>query len=343
MGAARVATAIAFLASFSAVAQSPQSEITPRLQELLKARQYSEAEHLLSQELISFPRWETGHLLLAQIYTQAKKYDLAERSALAAVAIRESLDGYMLLAVATMRMNRLNDSISWLEKAARRRPDHAEIYKVLGIDYALGGAVHEAEDAFRKAIKLGPENWEYHYFLGRMLFERGRFDEAHPVLQRAVQLNRSSVKAWTALGQVQERIGKDTAAAESYGQAIRLCGNGPDCAWPLLQFGYRYSKQAQFSEALPYFRRAAQVRPEWARTHFNLAKTLAELHDLAGARLEFELAVKLDDSQPEYHYQLGHIYNRLGEGPKANAAFTRFRSISQAARDHVDAQDFNQP
>jgi len=45
--------------------------MTPRLQELLKARQFAEAEQIIRAQLTSSPDWETGHLLLAQIYTQA--------------------------------------------------------------------------------------------------------------------------------------------------------------------------------------------------------------------------------------------------------------------------------
>ena len=103
-------------------------------------------------------------------------------------------------------------------KAAQRYPDYAEIYKLLGLDYALGGALREAETAFRKAVQLAPESWEHYYFLGRTVFELGRVDEALPVLQRAVKLNDASVKAWTALGQVQERVATDAAAEDSVSQ-----------------------------------------------------------------------------------------------------------------------------
>jgi tetratricopeptide (TPR) repeat protein len=293
--------------------------------------------------LAASPGWDTGHLLLAQLYTDAGKYQSAEQSASAAVRIRESIDGYLLLAVATMRMNRLNDSIGWLEKAARRYPDHAEIYKLLGLDYALGGALREAETAFRRAVQLAPDSWEHYYFLGRTVFELGRFDEALPVLQRAVKLNDLSVKAWTALGQVQERVAADAAAEASYGRAVDLCGNAPECAWPLLQIGYRYSKQTKFSEALPYFRRAVQVRPEWARTHFHLAKTLAALDDLAGARTELEQAIRLDNSKSEYHYQLAQVYRRLGDVRKADIEFARFRNVRQHESQSSDSAEFAQP
>src|SRR5881275_2737399 len=84
-----LAIAIALLTRLPAVTQVSGSQMSARLQELLKARQFTEAEQIIRAQLTSSPEWETGHLLLAQIYTQAGKYDLAERSAAAAVRVRE--------------------------------------------------------------------------------------------------------------------------------------------------------------------------------------------------------------------------------------------------------------
>src|SRR6476469_6986246 len=144
MKAVFAAAVMALLAVFPAAAQRSQADIAQPLADLLKARQFSQAEQMVNARLTSSPDWETGHLLLAQIYTQTGKYDLAERSASTALRLRKSIDAYMVLAVAAMRLNRLNDSIGWLEKAARLYPEHAEIYKVLGVDYALGGVLREA-------------------------------------------------------------------------------------------------------------------------------------------------------------------------------------------------------
>src|SRR5439155_9384303 len=103
------------------------------------------------------------------------------------------------------------------------------------------------------------------------------------------------------------------------------------------------TRQSNFKEALMYFRKAVQARPDWARPHFHLAKTLVELDDLQGARKELENAVRLDDSKSEYQYQLAQVYRRLGEVQKATAAFARFRSMAQVERKSNAGADFSQP
>ncbi len=315
---------------------SPSTPVPPRLLTLLEARDFLTAEQEVKQKLRAAPDWHIGHLLLAQIHLQTARYELAERSAETAVRIRESLDGFLLAALATMHLGRLNDSIVWLEKAAQRDPQQPEIYRILGLDYTLGEWLPQAEQAFRKAAELGPGNWEYHYLHGRALFELRRPEEALAGFGRAVKLNDSSVKAWTALGQAQERLGEAGQAEASYRRAIAACGSGRDCAWPLLQLGFLRGIQGGPEEALPHFRRAVQARPDWARPHFHLGKTLAALEQFAAARAELEMAVELDGSRPEYHYQLAQVYRRLGEPGKATAQFASFRRLRGAQAESAE-------
>jgi tetratricopeptide (TPR) repeat protein len=189
------------------------------------------------------------------------RYDLAEGSALSAVRLRESLDGFMLLAVATMHSGKLNESIGWLEKEAHRQADYPEIYKLLGLDYALGGMLRECEKAFRRSAELQPGNWELHYLQGRALYELGQLRESERTLRQAIKLNPSSAKSWTALGQVQEKLYGPGAAGESYQKTVGLCGaQTSECAWPLLQLGFLTERQKGPQAAESYLRLVSKDR-----------------------------------------------------------------------------------
>jgi tetratricopeptide (TPR) repeat protein len=308
---------------------SQADDLPPRLRQMLEARDFLGVEREIREKLAREAGWDGGHLLLAQIYLQEGRNEEAEGSAAAALKIRESLDAFLLLARATMRLNRLNDSIGWLEKAARRQPDYPETYKLLGLDYALGGLLPAAEQAFGRAVELGPGDWESQYYHGRTLFERGRIKEARERLRRAVGLNPTSAKAWTALGQTEERLGDPEAAESSYRKAVEACGAGRDCAWPLLQLGFLYGLRNDPEGAAGFYRRAVEARPDWARPHFHLGKALAAAGELAGARRELEEAVKLDEGRSEYHYQLAQVYRRIGEREKAREELARFRKLAK--------------
>ncbi|MGH9428540.1 MAG: tetratricopeptide repeat protein, partial [Terriglobia bacterium] len=252
---------------------------------------------------------------------------------LSAVRLRESLDGFMLLALATQRLNKINESIEWLEKAARRQPGYAEIYKLLGLNYALGGMLKESEKSFRRSVELDQKNWELHYLLGRSLYEAGNLKNAEEALKVAVERNPSSVKAWTALAQVQERLNDLGLAEESYQRALELCGSQTtDCAWPLLQMGFLTERQKGPRGAEFLFRRAVAARPDWAKPHFYLGKVLVALGDLKAARTEMEAAVSLDEGKSQYHYQLAQLYRRLKNARKAEQHLTRYQALAELER-----------
>jgi tetratricopeptide (TPR) repeat protein len=324
-----------FLLGFFFVAKGPTAslQVPNNLQVLLDARQYSQAEQFIQSELEDRPDWDVGHLLLAQIYSVTGRHDLAERAALSAVRLRESLDGLMLLALASQRLNKINESIEWLEKAARRQPEYPEIYKVLGVNYALGGMLKESEKSFRRSVELDPKNWELHYLLGRSLYEADDLKNAEEVFQRAIEQSPSSVKSWTALGQVQERLHDPSLAEQSYRKAIQLCGSqAGECAWPMLQMGFLTERQKGVREAEPFFRRAVAVRPDWAKPHFYLGKALVTLGQLRDAQAELETAVRLDEGKSQYHYQLAQLYRRLKETQKTNEHLTRYQVLADLER-----------
>ena len=69
--------------------------VPPDIQALLDRHDYAGAEQALYTRLEASPEWETGHLLLAQIYNTTGRYEMAERTGLAALRLRESLDALM--------------------------------------------------------------------------------------------------------------------------------------------------------------------------------------------------------------------------------------------------------
>ncbi len=313
--------------------QGSHLQVPQDIQTFLDARKYSEAEQAIQLRLNCSPDWEAGHLVLGQIYNATGRYALAERAALSAIGIRESVDGFMVLAVATMRLQRVNESIVWLQKAANFQPDLSDIYKVLGLDYALGGMLEDSEKAFQHAVELNPQDWESHYLLGRALYEHKMFHDSEKALREAIALNPNSVQGWTALGQTQERLYDLSAAEKSYQTALKLCSPAAsECAWPLLQLGFLASREKDSKEAEEYFRRAINARPDWAKPHFYLGKTLVSLGDLHGALAEMESALRLDETRPEYHYQFALVLRRLGQARKAEQHMARYQALSNLER-----------
>ena len=339
----RVAALVSvFVVSVSA--QTLSSAVPAEIQVLLTTHDYPKAEQAIKEKLAASPAWHTGHVLLAQIYNATGRYELAERSGLAAVKLRESVDALLALAVATLNQRKVNDSIEWLDKAAKRQPGNPEIYKILGLDYAMGGMLRESGQAFQRAVKLAPDNWELHYLDGRALYELEKFPDSEIALERAIERNPASVKAWTALGQVKDRLGDAASSEQTYQKAVDLCGGASrDCAWPLLELGFLASRHTGEKDAERYFRRAVETRPDWAKPHFYLGKTLAALGQLDAACTQLEDAARLEPDQSQHQYQLAQVYRRLGNVEKAEQHLARYRELVELERNKKTPAEFNVP
>jgi tetratricopeptide (TPR) repeat protein len=328
----------------SATAQTLSSGVPAEIQALLDAHDYPKAEQTIQEKLSASPDWDRGHVLLAQIYNTTARYELAERSGLAAVHIRESVDSFLVLAVATMNLRKLNESIDWLDKAAKWQPGIPEIYKVLGLDYALGGMLRESEEAFRQGAEIAPGNWELHYLEGRALYELEKFSDSEKALRRAIERNPGSVKAWTALGQTRDRLGDAVAAEQSYRKALGLCGGASyDCAWPLLELGFLASRETREREAERFYRRAVEARPDWAKPHFYLGKTLAALGQLGAACTELEAAARIEPDQSQHQYQLAQVYRRRGNLTKSEQHLARYRELAELEQKKKTPAELNVP
>ena len=99
----------------------------------------------------------------------------------------------------------------------------------------------------------------------------------------------------------------------------------------------------QYGTGPTYFRRAVEARPRWARPHFYLGKKLAASGDLEGARKELEQAVRLDETQSEYHYRLAQVYRQLGQPLKAGAHLARFRQLAKLQSKPSPGDSFTEP
>jgi tetratricopeptide (TPR) repeat protein len=318
--------------------------VPPDIQALLDRHDYAGAEQAVHARLASSPEWETGHLLLAQIYNTTGRHEMAERAGLAAMRLRESLDALMALAVADMNLRKLNESIAWLEKAAKRQPNDPEIYRVLGLDYALGGNMQESVKAFRHATQLAPENADLAYLEGRALYEIEKFPEARQALERAVERNPLSTRSWTALGQVYDRMGDTASAGRHYRKALEVCGSTQrECAWPQMELGFLASRHSGEKEAEQYFRRAVDARPDWAKPHFYLGKTLAASGNLAAALAELESAARLEPDQSQHHYQLAQVYRRLGKVKQSEQHLARYRELVETERNKKAPFELHEP
>jgi Tetratricopeptide repeat len=91
----------------------------------------------------------------------------------------------------------------------------------------------------------------------------------------------------------------DPAAARSFYRAV--LNLDPQHKGAFNNLGVIALDAKEYSEAEKWFRRAEDVDPRNAKTHFLLAKTLLAKNDRGGARAEIDTAIALKPDQPEFN------------------------------------------
>jgi tetratricopeptide (TPR) repeat protein len=96
--------------------------------------------------------------------------------------------------------------------------------------------LHEAEQAYREALKLNPQHPEAWAGLGQLLHEHlARYDEAEQAYRKAVELRPSYDWGWAHLGQLlHEYLARYDEAEQAYRKAVKL---EPDVAWGWAHLG----------------------------------------------------------------------------------------------------------
>ena len=124
------------------------------------------------------------------------------------------------------------------------------------------GRFADAADAYAVALTRtprGPE-WVLNLQRGSALERTGRWDEARPLLERAVALAPDEAAALNALGYGQAERGESLPAARALlERAAKLRPDDPSITDSL---GWAYFRSGSTTQALPLLERAARARPE---------------------------------------------------------------------------------
>jgi predicted Zn-dependent protease len=156
---------------------------------------------------------------------------------------------------------------------APRQPKSKELALVQVLVCAASEPANDVLSTYRRAVDEHPADAQARYLLGVAFLETGAFESARTTLEQARSMG------WTA-------------ADRELGRAwLRL--RHPEKARELLS-------------------RAAEVHPDDAVAHAELAKALETLGDTSGAMREYQRALDLAPAMEEAHYGYGMLAGRAG-------------------------------
>lgn len=208
----------------------------------------------------------------------------------------ESARAHTNLGEAHMRRNRFVEAEQEFREALRIQPDDAVNLANHGLSLLRLGQLDEAEGKFRVALQSLPRS-ETRINLGLVLLKRGRFDEAEQefrgVLQSGEGQQQIRILALNNLGLAAVLKGRVADAEQAFEEAIRLDGRNAEVRGNL---GRLYLERGQYREAAIQLQEAVRLHGAEANFHRMLGEAYyyQGMKELAAIELTKALTLRMD-------------------------------------------------
>ena len=179
----------------------------------------------------------------------------------------------------------------------------------------------EAEEGFRRALRLDPADGEVRHFFGHFLLWGGQGEESARESRRGLEVDPYNPDLVACIGWHELCAGHEDKALEATRRALAF---DPNHGWALLTLGWIYEQKGMFQEALSALRRA------WDGTikKASIAHAFARSGDRRTA--EKILGELLAESKRKYisPYDIAVIYAGLDDKERA------FEGLNRACEEH---------
>jgi len=208
----------------------------------------------------------------------------------------------------TIHRNRdWKNTLTLYKKTAESCQNSARFINNLAMVYAQRGMSKEAEELFKRAIKIEPDYSETYNNYGLLKAGMGKNDEAVALYKKSVELNPNFSEAYNNLGLLYSTRGLYKEAIEVYTKAIDINSHGARAYYNL---GNVYQGLKRYDEAIKLYKQAIYINPDDAIAYYNMGNVFNTIRDYDNAIHMFKKAVEID---PNYF----RAYNNLGNSYRA--------------------------
>jgi tetratricopeptide (TPR) repeat protein len=221
------------------------------------------------------------------------------------------------------------------ELAARMDPTEKNLFD-LGSDLLNHRGLEPALKVFDFAVKRYPQSAKLRVGLGISYYSLGRYDDAVQTLCEAVDLDPRDTKALDFLGKMDDI--SPQYADEVTKRLFVFARNYPTNA--AAQYYYALSLRKRTAApstdndrvAEPYLLRAIELNPDFTDAHYELGLLYQDLGENRKAIGQLEIAIKHRPNLVQAHYHLAQLYKKVGRPDLAGQEFSRFEALKAGVK-----------
>src|SRR6266702_2917791 len=195
-------------------------------------------------------------------------------------------------------------------KAPTTKPQDAVLSNYLGNLLWQRKRMDEAVLHFQRALKLYPQYLEAANSCGGLLFKLGRYAEALECLDVAEKLDPNSAALYQMRGACLQEASRFEEAEADYEKSIAL---DPSLAETHNNLGLLHSRLGRFEQALARFDRSLELRPDFSAVLNNKALALLNLQLLDEAFATFQRSLTVDPGNAPATFNLATLQLLTGD------------------------------
>jgi tetratricopeptide (TPR) repeat protein len=222
---------------------------------------------------------------------------------------------------ADLVLKRPQDARARLSRALSTSPDDPDLLMLAGRLEATVGDLNAAEQHFRHAIDVNPSSLAAYSALGQVYLSQNRLEQARQEFDKLASLRSDPVGPKTMVGMIYDLQNRPEDAKRTYEEAVRLGGRtgvaANNLAWHYAESG------EQLDVALELARTAKQQIPNSHEVDDTLGWVYFKRGMTTMAIPPLERSVKAAPDVAMYHYHLGLAYAKAGRQQDARRALER--------------------
>lgn len=163
----------------------------------------------------------------------------------------------------------------------------------MGMEFFQSEKFLEAAEQFEKAVEAKPDFYEALENLAASYFRSELYEKAIEAAKKALEINPNSSKAIKLISVAYSNLGDEEAALE-YMNKLKGLPDEKLTAEELYNIAVVAANQGNDEEAVEYFERTIQHKPDFALAHYQLGLCYFRLNNMEGAKRELEKYLALE-------------------------------------------------
>ncbi len=200
------------------------------------------------------------------------------------------------------QLDRHDDAVEQANKAVELAPQSVGPRMVIYSSHVARGDLDAARTVLEEAREIAPDNLNVLEQVGYIAGQQGDTEAAIDAYEQVVEISAANADVWARLGDLYAAIGESAKSEAAY---VRVGELNPEGAHQVffnigaLIMNRSTRSEEETAKAIDAFRKAIEVKPDYAVAHKQLAFALLGTGDRSGAKMELQAYVQHAPDAPD--------------------------------------------